>query len=101
MTGLSGLNKLSNSQSDMPCGCSDCGRSLNKSTTFTNRTFTSGRCWHYPSIRCQLSFTGIFWKVLGQPSLLGYFVQSGEPVGRSLVRTEQAEVIRVLAHHVA
>src|SRR5712672_291402 len=38
MTGLSGVNRASNSRSENPCGCSVSGTSLNRSTTLTNRT---------------------------------------------------------------
>src|SRR5260370_40630522 len=41
ITGLSFVNKLSNSRSDKPCGCSVSGINRNRSTTFTNRIFKS------------------------------------------------------------
>ena len=44
ITGLSRVNRLSNSRSLEPCGCSVAGISLNRSTTLTKRTFRSGRC---------------------------------------------------------
>ena len=42
MIGLSVVNRLSNSRSVEPCGCSDAGCSLNRSTTLTKRSFRSG-----------------------------------------------------------
>ena len=42
MIGLSVVNRLSNSRSVDPCGCSDAGCSLNRSTTLTKRSFRSG-----------------------------------------------------------
>ena len=48
----------SNSRSVRPCGCSVCGTSLNRSTTFTNRTFTSGRCWRSSAVAARDSIVG-------------------------------------------
>jgi hypothetical protein len=41
MIGLSVVNRLSNSRAVDPCGCSDAGYSLKRSTTLTNRSFSS------------------------------------------------------------
>jgi hypothetical protein len=42
MIGRSVVNSVSNSESGMPCGCSDGGCSRIRSTTLTTRTFSSG-----------------------------------------------------------
>ena len=44
MIGLSTVNRLSNSRSVDPCGCSLTGCILKRSTTLTNRSLRSGRC---------------------------------------------------------
>ena len=42
MIGLSAVKSESKSRSERPCGCSVSDCSLNRSTTFTNRSFSSG-----------------------------------------------------------
>ena len=83
-TGLSGVKTASKSRSVMPCGCSVLGSNLNRSTTFTTRTFTSGRCSRSRAVAAKHSTVGtspqlasttsgsVPWSLLAQ--LAGYLL---------------------------
>ena len=58
MTGLSVVNRASNSASDMPCGCSVSGSSRIRSTTLTTRTFSVGRCSRSSETAASVSTVG-------------------------------------------
>src|SRR6516162_2666837 len=97
MTGLSGVKRASNSRSVSPCGCSVLGTSLNKSTTFTNRILTSGKCWRSKAVAARDSMVGTSpqlamttsgsapWSLLAQSQIPAPFVQCAIAASISIV----------------
>jgi hypothetical protein len=50
---------VSNSESERPWGCSVSGSRRIRSTTFTTRTFSSGRCWRRSATAASVSRVGM------------------------------------------
>ena len=59
MTGLSVVNRASNSRSGRPWGCSLSCWSVIRSTTLITRTFSSGKCWRSRSTAARVSRVGV------------------------------------------
>ncbi len=57
--------------------------------------------FHDAPVRRQLTAVGVFWQHVGHPGLLAGAVQGLQSVGRRFIRPEDAEVLRIVLHHIA
>src|SRR5438105_5601962 len=100
MTGLSGVNRASNSRSENPCGCSVFGTSRKRSTTLTKRTFSSGKCCRSRAVAAKASIVAMVAAARHHELGLGVLIAAGplpDPgtLGAVLNRRIHVEILQV------